>query len=126
LSQDPAALTGAIERLRSAIAHATTTDDAEVHAALAAPQFADGEVAPGLNGLVDHASADLAQPVPLGVLEARFGPGHRAPAGPRPGRPRSVQFNDTLPPEGSVGGTVLAELGDTGQVVRVIVRRDAF
>lgn len=126
MSQDPAALTAAIELLRLAVAHATTTDDAELQAALAAPQFADGEVARGLNGAVDHVSADLAQPVPLGVLEARFGPGHRSPAGPRPGRARSVQFDDTLPREGSVGGTVLAQLGETGDVVRVIVRRDAF
>jgi len=37
-----------------------------------------------------------------------------------------VQFNETLTLEGLVGGTVLAELDDAGQVVRVMIRRDAF
>jgi hypothetical protein len=126
LSKDSDSLTGAIDRLRSAIAHATAADDTELLAALAAAPFTHGEIAPGPSGSLSHASVDLSEPVPLEALETRYGPGRRSPPGPRPGRPRTVQFNETLTLEGSVGGTVLAELDDDGQVVRVMIRRDAF
>jgi hypothetical protein len=97
-----------------------------LQAALEAAPFEEGEVAPGPGGPIGHAAVQLANPTPLALLEAHFGPAHRGPSRPAIGAARVVQFNDTLPPEGSIGGTVLAELDDRGQVVRVMIRRDAF
>lgn len=108
------------------MAGASTTDDPDLQRALGAEPFGTFEVAPGLDGPLGHVSVDLDRPVAVHVLEGRFGPAHRGPSAPALTARRLLQFNDTLPEEGSVGGTVLAEIDDTGEVVRVIVRRDAF
>jgi len=115
-------LLDAIDRLRSAVA----SDDADLEHALDAPPFAHGEIARDTTGSVSHATVDLANAVPLTELESRYGDAHRSPAGPKSGRPRRVQFDATLPQDGSVGATVLAELDGSGNVVRVLIRRDAF
>ena len=125
MNQPQEPVTDAIEQLRLAITHASAADDAELRAALDASPFARGDVERGPSGPVGHAWVELRSPLKLGLLELRYGPAHRGPA-PHPGVPRTVQFNSTLPLEGSVGGTVLAELDDAGHVVRVLVRRDAF
>jgi hypothetical protein len=97
-----------------------------LQAALEASPFEQGEIAAGPSGPIGHATVQLVRSTPLALLEAHFGPAHRGPSRPAIGAPRVVQFNETLPPEGSVGGTVLAELDAHGQVVRVMIRRDAF
>ena len=114
--------TDAINAVRAVLAEGGRGD---VRGALDTTAFADAQVVTAPDSdLVDHVIVTLTDPVPLGDLEEAFGVGRELPRRPSPSAHRQVLFEATLPAEGSVGGTVLAELGEDGRVERVVVRRD--
>jgi hypothetical protein len=78
---------------------------------------------PGGHSL-DHVKVVPAEPLRVTDLEAVLGPARRLPRAPSPGHPRTVLFEQTVPEDGCVGATVLAEVDDKDRVSRVIVRAD--
>ena len=122
-------LLDALETLRAAVSESAVGGvgrDA-VTAALDTAAFRSAEVVtvPG-EGSVDFVSVVPAGEVRLSDLEAVLGPASRLPLGPSIGEPASVQFDATVPGDGSAGATVLAEVDEEDLVTRLIVRADRF
>jgi hypothetical protein len=117
----------AVEELRGAVAGSAAAADTSLRQALEDAGFGEAEALDRPDGVLSHVWLEPPESVPLAALEECFGPAHRLPTRPDAwSSPRVVQFNDTIPREGEVGATVLAEVDDADRVVRVTLRRDEF
>jgi hypothetical protein len=116
----------AIAALRVAVAAASSVEDAAVRSASTSSEFTGVDVVriPGESAL-DYVAVRLAGPAGLPELEAAFGPSRRLPMAPDDGATRTVIFEGTLPPEGSTGATLLADVQD-GVITRLVLRRDVL
>jgi len=116
-----------LDAIRAAIGEARSSADESLRGALDDAGLEDAESVDRPDGELSHVWLTPPSQVRLAELEAHFGPARRLPTRPDAwSSPRVVQFNDTIPQEGEVGATVLAEVDDDDQVIRVTLRRDEF
>ncbi|HVM10001.1 MAG TPA: hypothetical protein VM345_16160 [Acidimicrobiales bacterium] len=83
-------------------------------------------VARSAAGTLRHVTVELTEPHDVSDLEEILGAAHELPRATSPSSARRVQFDDTVPDEGEVGATVLAELDGGGRVSSLLIRRDEY